>query len=165
MTQSKKFVHTANVSDCEMTVEALAREKVVCLGPDASVSEAVELMRDRNVGSVVVVDDESPVGILTDRDLALKAIGDDVDAGSLTVADVMSEDLLTVEPGIGVLDLMREMSAEGVRRVPVVEDGELLGIVTLDDLIVLLSMELQSMANLIRSESPPHEVSATDLFG
>lgn len=147
-----------------MTVETLAREKVVSLEPDASVGEAADLMRDRNVGSVVVVDDGSPVGILTDRDLALAAVSDDVDAGSLTVAEVMSGDLLTVEPGTGVLDLMRKMSAEGVRRVPVVEDGELLGIVTLDDLIVLLSMELQSMANLIRAESPPHEVSATDLF-
>ena len=147
-----------------MTVEALAREKVVSIGTDASVVEAAELMRDRNVGSVVVVEEGSPVGIVTDRDLALNAIGDDVDARSLTVAEVMSEDLLTVEPGTGVLDLMREMSSEGVRRVPVVEDGELLGIVTLDDLIVLLSMELQSMANLIRAESPPHEVSAADLF-
>ncbi|MFB6172357.1 MAG: CBS domain-containing protein [Haloarculaceae archaeon] len=148
-----------------MTVEALAREKVVSLSPDASITEAVALMRDRNVGSIVVVDDGSPAGILTDRDVALGAIGDDVDPRTLTVGEVMSEDLLTVEPGTGVLDLMREMASEGVRRVPVVEDGELLGIVTLDDLVVLLSMELQSMANLIRAESPPHEVSATDLFG
>lgn len=148
-----------------MTVKEIAREGVVVTEPDSTVSAAVETMRDENVGSLVVVDDGNPVGIVTDRDLVLDVLGQDRDPDEVTVGDVMSEGLFTVEAGIGLLDLIGEMGNEGVRRAPVVEDGELVGIVTLDDLIVLLSMELQGIANIIRAESPPYEVSATDLFG
>lgn len=147
-----------------MTVEAIARESVVTVEVDDTVDSVVDVMRDRNVGSVVVVDGDRPVGMLTDRDIVVDVLGVDADPETTTAGDVMSGDLITVEAGIGVLDLFRELAEAGVRRVPVVDDGDLIGIVTLDDLLVLLSMELQSVANIIRTESPPYEVSATDLF-
>lgn len=148
-----------------MTVESIAREEVVTIASNASVADVVETMQAKNVGSVVVVDDGSPVGIVTDRDVAMKALGADIDPGSMTVDDVMSRDLTSVDADVGLLDLLSLMGEEGIRRVPVVEDGTLVGIVTLDDILVLLSMELQSIANIIRATSPPYEVSATDLFG
>jgi CBS domain-containing protein len=148
-----------------MTVREIAREGVVVIEPDVPVSEAVDLMREENVGSLIVEEDGTPVGIVTDRDLVMEVLDAGLDPGETSVRDVMSEGLFTVDPDIGLLDLIGEMGDEGVRRAPVVDDGELLGIVTLDDLIVLLSMELQGIANIIRAESPPYEVSATDLFG
>lgn len=147
-----------------MTVQSIARESVVTVGVDESVDAVVDIMEEQNVGSVVVVDDGRPVGMLTDRDIVVDVLGADADPATTTVGDVMSGDLITVDADIGVLDLFRELSEAGVRRVPVIDDGDLVGIVTLDDLLVLLSMELQSVANIIRTESPPYEVSATDLF-
>lgn len=148
-----------------MTVKSIAREEVVTIASNASVADVVETMQSKNVGSVVVVDDGSPVGIVTDRDVAMKALGADIDPGSMTVDDVMSRELVSVEADVGLLDLLSLMGEEGIRRVPVVENDALVGIVTLDDILVLLSMELQSIANIIRATSPPYEVSATDLFG
>lgn len=148
-----------------MTVKSIAREEVVTIESSASVEDVVETMRTKNVGSVVVVDDDSPVGIVTDRDVAMKALGADIDPGSMTVDDLMSRELVSVDADVGLLDLLSLMGEEGIRRVPVVEDDALVGIVTLDDILVLLSMELQSIANIIRATSPPYEVSATDLFG
>lgn len=148
-----------------MTVQAIARETVVTVDIGDSIDSVVDIMRDRNVGSVVVVDDGKPAGMLTDRDIVIEVLGEDADPHTTTAGEVMSSDLITVETGIGVLDLFREMAQAGVRRVPVVDDAnELVGIVTLDDLLVLLSMELQSVANIIRAESPPYEVDATNLF-
>jgi len=148
-----------------MTVESIAREEVVTIETGESVQKAVETMREENVGSVVVVKGESPVGIVTDRDVVMNAFAPDIDPGAVTVNEVMSSDLVAVESDVGMLDLLSQMGEEGIRRVPVVEDNALVGIVTLDDILVLLSMELQSISNIIRATSPPYEVSATDLFG
>lgn len=147
-----------------MTVSEIAREKVATVATDASVDEIVATMADIGVGSVVVVEGDRPVGIVTDRDLVLRVFGADVDPASLTASDVMSGDLVTVTGDEGVYELVRTMAQNGVRRVPVVTDGELAGIVTLDDIIILLSMEIQSVETLIRSESPPFEVPVTQLF-
>jgi CBS domain-containing protein len=140
-----------------MTVREIAREDVVTTTPEAAVVDAVEEMRASNVGSLVVVEGEDPVGILTDRDVVMEVVGTGTDPETTTVESVMSTELTTVDVEAGVMDLFDVIAAEGVRRVPVVEDGSLVGIVTLDDLVVLLSMELQSLANAIRTESPPYE--------
>lgn len=147
-----------------MTVRDIAREKVATVPADAVVDEIVATMADLGVGSVVVLDGDDPVGIVTDRDLVLRVFGADADPGSVTASEVMSGDLVTATGEEGVYELVRMMAQNGVRRVPVVTDGELVGIVTLDDVIILLSMEIQSIETLIRSESPPFEVPVTQLF-
>jgi CBS domain-containing protein len=140
-----------------MTVREVAREDVVTTTPDATVAAAVEEMRESNVGSLVVVEGAEPVGILTDRDVVMQVVGTDHDPAETTVEAVMSDELTTVDVDAGVMELFDTIAAEGVRRVPVVDDGALVGIVTLDDLVVLLSMEFQAVANVIRTESPPYE--------
>ena len=147
-----------------MTVRDIAREKVATVSTDGVVDEIVATMADLGVGSVVVLDGDDPVGIITDRDLVLRVFGVDADPESVTASEVMSGDLVTATGDEGVYELVRMMAQNGVRRVPVVTDGELVGIVTLDDVIILLSMEIQSIETLIRSESPPFEVPVTQLF-
>lgn len=147
-----------------MTVSDIAREKVATVGADASVDEVVATMADLGVGSVVVLEGDEPVGIITDRDLVLRVFGADVDPSTVPAGEVMSGDLVTATGEEGVYELVRMMAQNGVRRVPVVSDEELTGIVTLDDVIILLSMEIQSVETLIRSESPPFEVPVTQLF-
>ena len=140
-----------------MAVIDIARETVVTVEPDATLSDVVETMRADGVGSVIVVSGTEPVGLVSERDLALSVLdGGDV-TGETPVREVIGEDLLTVSADEGVYELLERMSSKGVRRVPVVEDGDLAGIVSLSDIVVLLGMELQHVANTIRSVSPAYE--------
>lgn len=148
-----------------MAVKAIAREPVVRVAADDPIGEVAQTMDEAGVGSVVVVDDGSPVGIITDRDLTIRVLAREQASTGDTAEEVMSSDLVTAGGTEGVLEVIRKMSNNGIRRMPVVEDGELVGIVTVDDLLVLLSMEFQGIGNIIRSESPPYEVSATEVFG
>lgn len=138
-----------------MPIEEFARTRVVTVAPDATVDQLVVKLRDNGVGSVIVVDDGVPLGIVTDRDLALHAA--DSDTSKPTAKDLMVEDLFTVQAGTGVFETIREMSEAGVRRVPIVDtDDQLVGIVTLDDLLILLTQELGNLGEVIEIESPPY---------
>ncbi|MDX1745990.1 MAG: CBS domain-containing protein [Halobacteriales archaeon] len=146
-----------------MTVTKLARDEVVQVAPDEPVAAAVEAMRTHGVGSVVVVAHGEPVGMLTDRDIALRSADQDWDPAT-PVGELATQPVVTIDEDQGVYDLVRTMAAKGVRRVPVVRDGQLTGIVTLDDVVILLGMELQHVATVLRSEAPPFEVPSTELF-
>lgn len=139
-----------------MTIQAVAREEVLTVGPDTPVTDVADRLAQRRVGSAVVVEGDRPVGIVTDRDLAIDVLGVGADPTETVVRDVMHGDLFTVEATTGVFETITEMCDAGVRRVPVVDDGTLVGIVTLDDLLVLLAGELTNLASIIQSESPPY---------
>jgi CBS domain-containing protein len=109
-------------------------ESVVTAGTAASVREVAETMRERNVGSVVLVEDDRPVAFITDRDLALSVIADGRDHGD-RAADHASSPVITAAPGMDVQEAAELMVRHGVRRLVVVDDGRLTGIVTLDDLV------------------------------
>lgn len=101
--------------------------------PERTVREIAELMRERNVGSVVLVSAEKPVGFVTDRDLTLSVIADGRDLSD-HVADHASSPVITADPGMEVEEGADLMMRHGVRRLVVVDGGRLIGIVTLDDL-------------------------------
>jgi CBS domain-containing protein len=111
-------------------------ESVVTAAPDATVREVAETMRERNVGSVVVVDVEGrAVGFLTDRDLAVSVVAEGRD-GSESASDFASSPVVTAGPDMDVTEAADLMVEHGIRRLPVLAGGELIGIVTLDDLAV-----------------------------
>src|SRR4051812_43270432 len=109
-------------------------ESVVTAEPGASVRAIAEVMRERNVGSVVLVEDERPVAFVTDRDLALSVIADGRDFGD-RAADHASAPVVTAAPDMDVQEAAELMVRHGIRRLVVVADGRLTGIVTLDDLV------------------------------
>lgn len=146
-------------------VQEIARtqEEVVSVTADATIAAAANVMQDENVGSVLVTEDDALVGILTDRDVAVRVTAEGRDPAETLVRDVMTEDLLTVTIEEEISDLIEAMGEHEVRRIPVMDGDEVAGIVTLDDIVVLLavehqsiSAELQSISNVIRSESPPY---------
>lgn len=139
-----------------MPISDIARSGVVTAGPDATAASLAKQLEDNNVGSVVIVEGDAPVGIVTDRDLALAVVAAGRDPGGVTAADLMTEDLVTVEADVGTFDLCSTMCDNAVRRVPVVEDGALVGIITLDDMLTLLADELQHLATVVAEESPPY---------
>jgi CBS domain-containing protein len=119
--------------------------------------EAARLMRERHVGSVVVVVDRLservPVGMLTDRDIVVAVVAKELDPRALTVGDVMDGELLAVREQDAITDTLRLMREKGVRRVPVLtHSGALAGILTLDDLLELAAQELGDFARTFRRE-------------
>ncbi len=109
---------------------------VVTSPPEATVREVAELMRDRNVGSVVLADaHERPVGFITDRDLAVSVLADARDLQA-AAADFASAPVVTATTGMDVEEAAALMVRHGIRRLPVLDGERLAGIVTLDDLAV-----------------------------
>jgi CBS domain-containing protein len=117
-------------------IREVMTESVVTATPDAAVRHIAELMRERNVGSVVLVDDSGlPIGFITDRDLAVSVLADGHDGGALAGGHASSP-VVTGEPGMDVTEATKLMVDNGIRRLPIVDRDRLTGIVTLDDLAV-----------------------------
>jgi len=136
--------------------EICNREVVVAWRNDTAL-EASRLMRQHHVGNVVVVDDQNgvqvPVGIVTDRDLIMEIMAPELDGATITVGDIMSRELVTVKESTGIFEAIQYMRQKAVRRLPIVdENGGLVGILTLDDLLELLSEEFLEIAKLVRNE-------------
>jgi len=109
---------------------------VITAAPDSSAAEVAQQMRDRNVGSVVIVDPEgSPAAMVTDRDLALRVLADESDPAG-AVGDHVSRPLVTGHPEMDLEEAAALMVQHRIRRLPVVDGEELAGIVTLDDIAV-----------------------------
>jgi CBS domain-containing protein len=115
-----------------------------------------ELMRDRNVGSVVVCDNGRPMGVITDRDLALAVVADKVDAGDVAGSHA-SRPLVTGEVEMDIEEAVALMIQHRIRRLPVTEGEALVGIVTIDDLAVRagdLHLAQQITAEVARAALP-----------
>ncbi len=140
-----------------MPVGELCIRQVVVTPRKTSVLDAAKLMRQHHVGDIVVTDEIAgrrvPVGIVTDRDIVLEVLAQELDATSLSAGDIMSSDLITVRENEGVFQTIQLMRAKGARRAPVVNsEGALVGIVSVDDLVELLAEELSQLAKLIARE-------------
>lgn len=113
-----------------MTVDVKAAE------PDTSLEELSCMMRDEDVGSIPVLEDGELRGIITDRDIVVRCIAEGSDPCKIMAEDIISEDLETIDPDADVQEAARLMSEHQIRRLPVVEDGRLLGMVSLGDIAV-----------------------------
>lgn len=110
-------------------------QHVVTAETSDSLGSVGELMRDRNVGSVVVCEAERPVAMLTDRDLALAVVADGVDAGEEALSQA-SRPIVTGSPEMEIEEAVALMVQHRIRRLPILDGEELAGIVTIDDLAV-----------------------------
>jgi len=140
-----------------MPVDDLARSDVVTATEETAVSEIAQQMVDETVGSVVIVDDNTPVGIVTDRDLALRCVAEESETGGMAAENVMTEDLETIERDAGFYEAVEVMSDNGIRRLPVTDNNELVGILTSDDLTTLLADEQQGLSAVIEAQRPAYE--------
>jgi CBS domain-containing protein len=101
---------------------------------DATLQDAAREMRGDDIGAVLVEDDGSVTGILTDRDIVVRAIAEGRDPSSTKVGDVASRDVKTLSPDSSVEDAIKIVREQHVRRIPVVQDGRPAGIVSIGDL-------------------------------
>ena len=100
----------------------------------ASVVEAARLMREEHIGSLPITDDEQLVGMITDRDITTRVVAEAADPMKTSVGDFYSRDLITVEPDKDLEEALQLMARHQVRRLPVVENGRLVGIVAQADI-------------------------------
>jgi len=140
-----------------MTIGKVCNREVVFIHAQASVPEAARLMREYHVGDLVVTKEKTgkrvPVGIVTDRDIVLEVIAEGVGMDDVSVGDIMSDNLVTARESDGLLETVKVMRAKGIRRLPVVnDDHELVGILSVDDLIDLFSEQIVDLARLIARE-------------
>lgn len=135
-----------------MLVRTLVAD-VVTADTDTPVTDLTERMREKNVGDVVITEENEPIGIVTDRDIALE-VGNHDDLSAITAGEIMTSDLLTVDTDTPITDLPAVMDEGGVRRMPVVNDhGKLVGIVTLDDVVSTVSGMLDDVESVIGWQS------------
>jgi CBS domain-containing protein len=113
-------------------------------------------MHARNVGTLVILDEQkSPVGILTDRDLAVRVVGEGLDPNSTTIESIMTRSPERVPENTPIENAISIMRRGPHRRLPVVDDqDQLIGILTLDDVLDLLCEEFEEIGKLVRKESP-----------
>jgi CBS domain-containing protein len=140
-----------------MAIGEICSRQVIFIRKGESVRQAAQLMREYHVGALVVAEDSGdkvvPVGILTDRDIAVGIVAKGLDAETLSVGEVMTPEPLAVRESAGVSETIELMRSRGVRRLPVVDaNGTLIGIVTADDFIDLLAEELNALARMISRE-------------
>jgi CBS domain-containing protein len=125
------------------------------IGASASVVEAARLMREEHIGSLPITDDQNLVGMITDRDITTRVVAEAADLESTSVGDVSSRDLISVEPDNDLEQALQLMARHQVRRLPVVENGRLVGIVAQAD-IALRENETKT-GQLVEAISEPSE--------
>lgn len=117
-----------------MQVREIMTTRIISVSPNSTVKDAALLMNKNNIGSVPVVDSGSVRGMLTDRDIVLRCVAESKDAGNLKVADICSQGAVSVKPDETVSNAMHLMSSEQVRRLPVLDNGKLIGMLSFADI-------------------------------
>lgn len=108
----------------------------VALEARTSVTEAARKMKERDIGDVIVLDGDRLCGVVTDRDIVVRALAEDRDPNGTNLGEICSRELVTVSPGDDLMVAGRLMRENAVRRMPVVEDGKPVGIISMGDLAV-----------------------------
>jgi len=125
------------------------------LAASASVVEAARLMREEHIGSLPITEDEQLVGMITDRDITTRVVAEAADPKTTSVGDVYSRDLVSVKPDEDLADALQLMARHQVRRLPVVENGRLVGIVAQAD--IARSENEKKTGELVEAISEPSE--------
>lgn len=126
--------------------DAMAK-KVLIASPNTTVAKAAKMMAERGVGSIIIVKGKKPVGILTERDLLMKVVSVDLIPSRVHVGKIMSKPIISIGPNAEITEAARVMAKNNVRRLPVVEHGKLVGIVTASDITAISPQLTDVMAH------------------
>jgi CBS domain-containing protein len=125
------------------------------IGASATVVEAAQLMREKHIGSLPITDDEQLIGMITDRDITTRVVAEAADPKTTSVGDVSSQDLISVEPDNDLDEALQLMARHQVRRLPVIENGRLVGIVAQADIALTLKENERKTGELVEAISEP----------
>jgi predicted transcriptional regulator len=146
-------------TEVTMSIEKLMHKDPIVQLPTASCHSAAELMRDESVGSIVVVEDEEPVGVVTDRDLVTRVMAANRDPREVTLREVMSVAPIFLSKQRSLDEAVNTMKEFGVRRLPVVDGhNRPIGVLSLDDVLIHLAHQLSALGQAVERElTPPVE--------
>ncbi len=116
-------------------VSQIMTKRVITIDINGNASDAARKMMEHNLGSLIVMKKGEPVGIVTERDLVREVVAVDSKPGEMKIARLMKSPLITISPDSGLIDVARKMVKMNIRRLPVISQGNLLGIVTDTDVI------------------------------
>jgi CBS domain-containing protein len=134
-----------------MLVRECLRTAPVTIPPGCTLEEAGRLLGDHHVGSLLVVDGDRLVGIVTDRDITVRGVGEGKPP-SVAVESVMSADPVTIQGSADVFEAFKVFKTAGARRLPVLEETDLAGIISVDDLLLSLVAELGAVLSPVAQE-------------
>lgn len=120
--------------DKTLKAKDIMTKKVASVLPSTSIIEAAQIMQKHNIGSIPVVDNNNIVGIITDRDIVVRNIAHGNDPKSTPVSDVMTTNVLTVDQDSNIKEVAAKMAANQIRRIPVVDNNKLVGILAIGDI-------------------------------
>jgi len=140
-----------------MNIGKICSHNVVAADAETSVLEGARLMRHNHVGSLVVTKQEGqgarPAGMITDRDLIVEVMAEEIDPNSVTLGDTMTPYPLAAREDDEAFDVLNAMRSKGVRRIPVVDaNGLLVGVLAVDDILRMISREMADLVGLIQKE-------------
>ena len=135
-----------------MSLEKYRRPRMIVLHPRSSAFEAARAMVDNHVGALLVSEAQTPLGIVTDRDLVTEVVATELDPKTTSLGDFMSENAVAADVTAGVNTVVALMKENRCRRVPVLENGTAVGIVTLDDLLIEGDIDASAAAEIIRAQ-------------
>jgi len=135
--------------DTVRLVLKLKGQNVWLISPEARVYDAIEIMADKSVGALLVISEGKLVGVVSERDYARKVILQGKSSKQTTVKEIMTSPAIFVIPEQTVEDCMRIMTEKHIRHLPVVEDGNILGVVSIGDLVKwMISAQQQTISHL-----------------
>jgi CBS domain-containing protein len=132
-----------------MNVEELMNKNVISVHPDMLVEEAVRIMNTNEIGCLIVVESEKPVGIMTERDLLKRVLETGKPPQTIKVGEIMTTPIIYGDPQMELEDAARLMFRKKVKKLPIMQDGKLVGLITLTDIARTAHMD-QKMMNVIK---------------
>lgn len=121
----------------EVIAKEVMKTNLAIIKPSMTVLEAAQLMKKRKIGNVIVVEKKQPIGILTESDILKKVVAEGKNAKDVLVKDVMSTPIIVIDPYVSLEEAMKTMGKCNVRRLPVIENNELIGIITQKDISMI----------------------------
>jgi CBS domain-containing protein len=151
-----------------LTVREIMTTDVECAAPETTLDEIAEMMRDRDTGAIPVVDEDELCGIITDRDIVVRCIAEGEDPKEVIADEILSENLCTIGPDAEVEQAARMMAEAQVRRLPIVENGKLVGMLSIGDIAVkhadeeLAGSALENVSEGVKAGKPGQRGAAPD---
>jgi CBS domain-containing protein len=131
-----------------MKVREIMTRNVVCVSLNSTAAEAAKKMKESNVGTVMVIEEDKVKGLITDRAIVTKVIAESRDPNTVKVADIMSKDLITCKEENDIIDVIKTIGENRIRRIPVInERQELVGVVSIADLATEMKSCIDSILN------------------
>jgi len=137
-----------------LKIRDIMTRDVAYTNPDETVTEAARLMQKHNIGAIPVCDENGVIGILTDRDIVVRNVAHGTDPHMTKVRDVMTSQVRAASPDMDAGDVTKMMAGSRIRRIPVVEDNRLVGIVSLGDMATDMRLDMEASEALSEISRP-----------